>query len=96
VLYVVSSGELLDSHPVHVTRQVRLERIEELLETLVTSFSEAVGEAAPDAAGPAVAGTEEEEEEEEEGEEEEEEEDEGGTEEAPADSKKAGAQQNGH
>jgi hypothetical protein len=57
-----------------LTQQVRLERIEELLETLVVSFSEAVGEPVPGSAGPAAVEGEEEEEEEKEEEKEEEEE----------------------
>ncbi len=57
-----------------MTQQVRLERIEELLETLVVSFSEAVGEPVPGSAGPAAVEGEEEEEEEKEEEKEEEEE----------------------
>ena len=56
-----------------MTQQVRLERIEELLETLVVSFSEAVGEPVPGSAGPAAVEGEEEEEEEKEEEKEEEE-----------------------
>jgi hypothetical protein len=94
--HVVSSGELALSDPGGLTQQVRLERIEELLETLVVSFSEAVGEPVPGSAGPAaVKGEEEEEEEEkekqekEEKEEEEEAEEEGAkSETSKADSKK--------
>jgi hypothetical protein len=59
-----------------LTQQVRLERIEELLETLVVSFSEAVGEPVPGSAGPAAVKGEEEEEEEEKEKQEKEEEDE--------------------
>ena len=63
--HIISSSVLALSDHGGLTQQVRLERIEELLETLVVSFSEAVGEPVPGAAGPAAVKGEEEEEEEE-------------------------------
>ena len=91
--HIISSSVLALSDHGGLTQQVRLERIEELLETLVVSFSEAVGEPVPGSAGPAAVNGEEVEEEEEEKQKDEEEEEEKEKEEegAKSETSKAGS-----